>query len=326
MRGSGRPIVGAGGAAAGSAPPAEPATRTSTSRAWSTTQVMSPRVTSKRPRSSSAPIWRVRSTAPRNADSRSLVSAASSYRWATASVSMRSARRCSTPAPAPVIAATARATAASYAAAVGDAGARAGGHAELRGGTRRRAGRRDVAAAEAGRAATEGERGLQRVDDQAGHDPGRQRSEVDARRRRVLDHREPRPRAVDVEAHVAVAVGPGAGPVVAGEEPGDQPGSPRPRPTGGRAGSGGAASASRAAADRSCAGPRCRSSCAPAGAGWSPCRRRAPRRGARRTGRRPVTAAGSESSRSLTACGCGPSSGAWRGRRGRARRGRPLAR
>ena len=59
-RGRGRPGSGAGGGAAGRAPAVEPATRTSTSRAWSTTHVTSPRVVSKRPRASSSSICRVR--------------------------------------------------------------------------------------------------------------------------------------------------------------------------------------------------------------------------------------------------------------------------
>ena len=49
------------------------------------------------------------------------------------------------------------------------------------------------------------------------------RAEVQPGRRWILDHRQAWPRGVDVEAHVAVAVDSGAGAVVAGEEPRDQP-------------------------------------------------------------------------------------------------------
>ena len=51
-------------AAAGRAPAVEPATRTSTSRARSTTHVTSPRLISNEPRASSSSIWRVRLIAP----------------------------------------------------------------------------------------------------------------------------------------------------------------------------------------------------------------------------------------------------------------------
>ena len=71
------------GAATGSDWPAEPATTTSTSRAWSMTQVMSPRRTSQRRASRSASTSRWRRTAPCRAETRSRTWAASSNRcWA----------------------------------------------------------------------------------------------------------------------------------------------------------------------------------------------------------------------------------------------------
>jgi len=107
---------------------------------------------------------------------------------------------------------------------VGGAGARAGGDAHLGRRTRRGAGRGDVRAPEPGRAAPQRQRRLQGLHHEGGHRPRRQRAEVQPRARRVLDDRQPRPRRVDVEPDVAVAVGAGAGPVVPRLEPGDQPG------------------------------------------------------------------------------------------------------
>ena len=64
---------------------------------------------------------------------------------------------------------------------------------------------------------------------------------------------------------------------------------------------------------RSCGGRRRRSRSAPAGAGWWPCPRRAPRPGGRRTGRRPGVRGSAVVRRSLATCG-------WPPRRGRASR------
>ena len=106
---------------------------------------------------------------------------------------------------------------------VGGAGARAVGHAELRSAARRGVGGRREGPAEPGRAAPQGHRALDRLDHEVGHRPRRQRAEVHAGGGRILHDRETWPRGVDVETDVAVAVDAGAGAVVAGEEPGDQP-------------------------------------------------------------------------------------------------------
>ena len=103
-------------------------------------------------------------------------------------------------------------------------------------------------------------------------------------------------------------------------------GSRSPRPTANRGARGAGPLGSRAASGRSCGDHRCRSSSARAGGDWSPCRRRGPRRGVRRTGTRPGYAAGSRSSSTWPTAGVPPAWRAPRDRRARARRGRRRAR
>ena len=77
----------ASGGGAGSAPAVEPATRTSTRRAWSITQVTSPRRDLEAPAGAQRlHLPRARLIAPSSADRRSRAVAASSKRWPAASV------------------------------------------------------------------------------------------------------------------------------------------------------------------------------------------------------------------------------------------------
>ena len=210
---------------------------------------------------------------------------------------------------------------------VGDPGARALGDAELGGAARNRVGRRrraidragsSTAAAAAPRCIASTTR-VAIVRDGSG-------PRWMPRAGRFADDREARPRGVGVEPDVAVLVGARAGAVVAGERARDQPAlDDRGRQRIGEV-EVPAPPASRAASDRSCGDRRCRSSCAPAGGGWSPCRRTAPRRGGRRTGRRRASGAGARSASASPTAGARPAWRARRGRRGRAHRGRRRAR
>ena len=105
---------------------------------------------------------------------------------------------------------------------IGGAGAGARGEPELGGGAQRCVELGHVPHRQSARAPTQSNDGLQCIDRQPRHGARRQRTEVHASGVGVADDREARPRCVDIETDVAVAIGAGAVAVVARQQSTDE--------------------------------------------------------------------------------------------------------